>query len=304
MIDLKYQKAMCMILVCLLVIQFSSCNYFEIVEIPNHRLQWWLDDIGWAEKRTNVTGENIKIAIIDSGVDTEHNDIKNSVIKNIKVSGLDKSFIDNNSHGTAVAAIICGNCKNKNGIWGIAVNSEIISIDVTDDSSGIVEEDDLIEGISIAINENVDIINISLGVKKCSDKLHSVIKTAYDNDIIIVAAAGNYMEHDVLYPASYQEVICVGSKSKNGEVISPESVNGKAVIYLPGEYISSAARDNKYKSYSGTSISTPMLTGIISLMLEHNPDIGKKDIYDYFSVTTSKVDVKKCLNLKRSDINE
>lgn len=293
------KKITCVFLVCLLTLQFCSCNSSQTVTAPNHRLQWWLEEIGWDDNRTDISGKNIRIAIIDSGVDTEHNDIKDSIEKNIKVSQPGKSFVDNNSHGTAVAAVISGNCKNENGILGVAPDSKIISIDVTDDSEGMVEEEDLIEGIAIAIDEKVDIINISMGIENGSKELHNIIKDAYNAGIIIVSAAGNYMESKILYPAAYIEVICVGSKSKKGEIISPKSVTEKSIIYLPGEYISSATTNNGYKSFGGTSISAPILTGIISLMLENNPDIKQKDIYDYFSETSKDIKVKNCINLKK-----
>lgn len=113
------------------------------------------------------------------------------------------------------------------------------------------------------------------------------------------------MESEVLYPAAYPEVICVGSKSKDNEIMSPKSVEEKAIIYLPGEFISSATNGScGYLSFSGTSISTPILTGIISLMLENNPDITQKDVYDYFSETIQNIKVYDCINLKRSDFNE
>lgn len=295
--DIK--KIACTFLACLLTFVFCSCNSSKIVTTPNHRLQWWLEEIGWDDNRTDISGKNIRIAVIDSGVDMKHRDIKDSIEKNIKVSQLDSSFIDDNSHGTGVIAVICGSCKNENGILGIAPDSKIISIDVTDSSDGTVEEENLIEGITAAINENVQIINISMGIKNNSKELYNVIKKAYTAGIIIIAAAGNYMESDILYPAAYPEVICVGSKNKSDEIMSPKSVSEKNIIYLPGEYISSATTNNGYKSFSGTSISTPILTGIISLMLENNPDITQKDIYDYFSETSLNINVKDCINLKK-----
>lgn len=283
---------------------FYSCNSSKTIIVPNHRLQWWLEEIEWDENRTDISGKNIRIAVIDSGVDIKHSDIKDSIEKNIKVSRLDKSFVDDNSHGTGVIAVICGSCKNENGVLGVSPDSKIISIDVTDASDGTVEEKNLIEGITVAINEKVNLINISMGIKNDSKELHDAIKKAFSAGIIIIASAGNYMESDVLYPAAYPEVICVGSKNKKNEMMSPRSVAEKTIIYLPGEHISSATTNNGYKSFSGTSISTPILTGIISLMLENNPDITQKDIYDYFSKTSLNIKVKDCINLKRRVFNE
>lgn len=304
---MKYIRKLVSLFLCLLsIVTFISCskNDSNSAIVQPHRLEWWLEDIGWEDNRTDLTGKNVKIAVIDSGVDIEHNDIKDSIEKNIKVSQLDETSMDNNSHGTAVAAVITGKSINDNGVLGIATDSKIVSIDVTDDPEGIVDENDLIEGITIAIDERVDIINISMGIENDSSRLHGIIKEAFNAGIIIVAAAGNFMESKLLYPAAYNEVICVGSKSKKGEIISPKKITDKSIIYLPGEYISSAAKGNTYNSFSGTSISTPILTGIISLMLENDPNASSKDIYDYFSKTSKNIKVKNCINFKRSIYNE
>lgn len=124
-------------------------------ENSKHRLQWWLNDIGWDNERSDITGKGVRIALIDSGVDLSHPDIKESVEKNLRVSCLTSNRTDTNSHGTAAAAVISGRNRNTNGILGIAVDATIISIDVTDEANGIVEESALIEGISKAFGAEV-----------------------------------------------------------------------------------------------------------------------------------------------------
>ena len=73
------KKIICTFLACLLPFMFCSCNSSTRITVPNHRLQWWLEEIGWDKNRTDVSGKNIKIAVIDSGVDVNHNDIKDSI---------------------------------------------------------------------------------------------------------------------------------------------------------------------------------------------------------------------------------
>lgn len=160
------KKIICIFLACLPILAFCSCDSSKLSSVPNHRLQWWLEEIGWDDdSRTNISGKNVKIAVIDSGVDLDHNDIAYSIKKTIKVSQLDESSVGDNSHGTGVTAVICGRCKNESGILGVAPDSKIISIDVTDAADNTVEEENLIEGIALAVDEKVDIINISMGIK-------------------------------------------------------------------------------------------------------------------------------------------
>lgn len=153
-----------------------------------HRRQSWLKYINWDAERLSYSGKNIKIAVIDSGIDQnipELNckiDIETSVVKSNKESDV--------KHGTAVASIISAENHSDNQVNGIAHNARIVSIDVTNQSEGIVEVGDLIKGIEKAIEYKVDIINISIGCLKDDEELKSVIKKAWDNNIIIVSSAG------------------------------------------------------------------------------------------------------------------
>ncbi|MDO5293115.1 MAG: S8 family serine peptidase [bacterium] len=101
-------------------------------DVTQHRMQWWLQEINWSEKRMKLGNEKVKIAIIDSGVDVSHPDLKKSNIKEHMISSLNK--VDNNydyEHGTLVAGIISAMPNDERGILGINPEVEVISIDVT-----------------------------------------------------------------------------------------------------------------------------------------------------------------------------
>jgi subtilisin family serine protease len=233
--------------------------------------------INWDGERLSYSGKNIKIAIIDSGIDQnipELNckiDIETSVVKSNKESDV--------KHGTAVASIISAENHSDNQVNGIAHNARIVSIDVTNQSEGIVEVDDLIKGIEKAIEYKVDIINISIGCLKDDKELKSVIKKAWDNNIIIVSSAGNYMKNNVLYPSKYKETLSVGSLNKKGKIISPQGDVDKKVVYFLGENIVSAIGNNEYAGCEGTSFSTAICTGLVALLLEKKND--KKSVKEY-----------------------
>ena len=242
-----------------------------------HRRQSWLKYINWDAERLSYSGKNIKIAVIDSGIDQnipELNckiDIETSVVKSNKESDV--------KHGTAVASIISAENHSDNQVNGIAHNARIVSIDVTNQSEGIVEVGDLIKGIEKAIEYKVDIINISIGCLKDDEELKSVIKKAWDNNIIIVSSAGNYMENNVLYPSKYKETLSVGSRNKKGKIISPQGDVDKKVVYFIGENIVSAIGNNEYAGCEGTSFSTAICTGLVALLLEKKND--KKSVKEY-----------------------
>ena len=242
-----------------------------------HRRQSWLKYINWDAERLSYSGKNIKIAVIDSGIDQnipELNckiDIETSVVKSNKESDV--------KHGTAVASIISAENHSDNQVNGIAHNARIVSIDVTNQSEGIVEVGDLIKGIEKAIEYKVDIINISIGCLKDDEELKSVIKKAWDNNIIIVSSAGNYMENNVLYPSKYKETLSVGSLNKKGKIISPQGDVDKKVVYFIGENIVSAIGNNEYAGCEGTSFSTAICTGLVALLLKKKND--KKSVKEY-----------------------
>lgn len=257
----------------------SSCDFLKVIEVPKHRVQWWLDEINWDTTRLHYDGKGIRVAIIDSGVDCNHPDLRSRNIKEYRVPSLTTDDdAESKKHGTAVAGIIVAEPSNENGVLGIAPGVELISIDVTDEPDGVVDVNALIQGINYSIEENVQIINISLGFLDYNQELEEAVNRAIENNIIIVASAGNDMNDSVLYPAKFDGVFCVGAYDKDKNVISPKNGGGE-VIYLPGEYIVTTGSDEEdYISAEGTSIATPILSAVIALMLEKNPDYTGKEI--------------------------
>lgn len=266
--------------------------------IPKHRLQWWLEAIEWNTKR-DYTGKGVKIAVLDTGIDMSHPDLQVANIVSRSMS-LVSSVDDDKSHGTAIAGIIAAYPSHDKGVWGIAPSSEIISIDITDGEY--IEPQSIVEGIEIAIAEQVDIISISLGLHDDNNELHQAIQKAYNLGIIIIASAGNYMDGDVLYPAKYDEVICVGSVGKDGNIISPQNIISDDVIYAPGEnVVTICVGQKKYLGATGTSFSTAIITGIVSIMKEVNPHITTEEIINFFSNANvdTFVSIEKCIKYSK-----
>lgn len=242
--------------------------------IPEHRLQWWRDYIDCDENQNKLSGSGITIAVLDTGVDFTHKDFEKCEYEELTVfDGLTDEKLE---HGTAIAGIIAGYPHNSKGILGIVPNSKIISIDVANSEE--IQTEDLIKGIKIAIDKNVDIINISLGLHEDNKRLQKWIKKAYDKGIVIVASAGNYMTEEVLYPAKYDEVIAVGSYDKKGNIISPKG-NVANVIFLPGDSIVSSIPNNKYVGAMGNSFSAAIMTGIVAQIKEKYCNMNNEYIY-------------------------
>ncbi|MBT3407309.1 S8 family serine peptidase [Candidatus Woesearchaeota archaeon] len=214
----------------------------------------------------NISGDNIKVAIIDTGIDE-------SVFNNI----ISKSFVSNNvndniGHGTQIASII----KN------IAPDSILYNAKVVTDN-GLTSTSSIIQGIKWAINNSVDIISLSLGSKfhETDQLLNEELQNAIDNDIIVVVASGNCGPcsnvcgdfKGVTNPADYESVISVGAVDINNNYACFSSGQEYENYIKPdltalGVNINVTSINNKNKIVNGTSFSAPMISGLIALKLE------------------------------------
>lgn len=219
-------------------------------------------------KQWNITkGENIKIGILDTGIDMDHIDLKDNFKAGVNFTSQDREdFRDRKGHGTFCAGLIAA-CANNVGIIGVAPKASLYAIKVLDDSSrGNLQW--LCQGIQWCINHDMDIINMSLGFHKDYPKLHDLLCQAYNNNIICIAAAGNnrYLM-DAEYPAKYQEVIAISSFDKMKKLAS-FSTNGQSIeLSAPGVDLVSTFPGNKYAQGSGSSFSAPLVTGAIALII-------------------------------------
>ncbi|MFJ7848623.1 S8 family serine peptidase [Peribacillus sp. NPDC097206] len=246
----------------------------------------------WHNK--NIKGENVKIAVLDTGIDKDNKDL--TYTKGINFVGKNKEdFGDNNGHGTKISGII-GARKNNYNLLGISPNSDLYISKVADEN-GNVRVGNLIKGINWAVEEGVDVINISLELPKGTKELHQAIKKAYKNDIVVISSSGNIKfpdDTDLSYPGAYSEVINVGILNTEGEIYSQEFKEKKVDVYAPGEDIISLYLNNKMTIDTGVSFSTAYTTGYTALLIQNYKD--KKENYNTKKV---KKDLQKYLDPDR-----
>ncbi|MED4228263.1 S8 family peptidase [Neobacillus cucumis] len=218
-------------------------------------------------------GLGTTIAILDTGCDLAHPDLKDRIIGGRNFTNDDKGnlevFRDYNGHGTHVAGTIAAT-QNQKGVVGVAPEANLLIVKVLD-KNGSGQYDWIINGIHYAIEQKVDIISMSLGGPEDVPELHEAIQKAVDNNILVVCAAGNEGDgqdttNEFDYPGSYNEVISVGAVSLDRRISDFSNSNNEVDLVAPGETILSTYLNGKYAKLSGTSMATPHVSGALALV--------------------------------------
>jgi len=247
------------------------------------------ENIDWGVKRINApeiwsiaTGKGINVGVMDTGINTKHPDLAGAVIGGYDAVN-DKSYEDDNNHGTYVASVISAR-KNGIGIVGVAPSANLYAIKVMDkDGRGYIS--DIIDGCQWAIKENIKLLNMSFGSSYQSIAIKEAIDKMASNNVIILSASGNEGKLGVYSPAKDNVTICVGGSDMNDKR-APWSNYGIELkengVLAPGDWIQVADKDGKWQRVSGTSVATPHVTGIVALMMERkcdDPNLVRKFIF-------------------------
>ncbi len=238
-------------------------NYYE----PNYEVKlfsnnWNLNIIKSDFAGTlGCYGNEIRVGVIDSGI-TVFNSIKNNVLTGKNIFDDSTNTTDNKGHGTYVAGIIASH------LYGTATNCKLVPIKCFDPKKTTYLSD-IIKAIKCAVDDfDCKVINMSFGMdsRDSSLLLKNVIDYAENKGAILVAAAGNDGNSAKMYPASYSNVVSVGSVGKTSLHSSFSQHNDAITVVAPGESISSLAISG-YTDKSGTSFSAPHVTALAAIAL-------------------------------------
>lgn len=249
--------------------------------------QWYLHRI-MAEGAWDLSqGSDVVVAVIDNGFSGKHEDLYDKWTSGFDVADYDYDpFIERGSfwHGTHVAGLVGAKTDNRLGLASIGHKAIIMPVKATSDSSGdptII--DNGLEGITWASEHGAKIINISWGWQSSyldAETIYTIqntINLAHALGTVIVAAAGNFNETALFYPAACEHVISVASTNENDKK-SPTSNFGEWIdIAAPGHHILSTYPSGGYDWESGTSMAAPLVSGTLALMFALRPDMTPEE---------------------------
>jgi subtilisin len=266
--------------------QNSSIRYIEPngqMHAIDQTLPWGVDRIDSEVAHANgETGSGADIAILDSGIDSDHPDLQaNLGAGNAFVecgtggffgcvffgndNSCNKPWDDDNDHGTHCAGITNA-IDNELGVVGVSTEATLHAVKVLD-CSGRGSYSDIAAGIEYTADQGWDVASMSLGGSQ-SNVVADAVEYAYSNGVLLVAAAGNSGQCTdcVSYPAAEPEVIAVSATNRNDGLASFSSTGPEVEIAAPGVEISSTVPGG-YGTFSGTSMACPHVSGAGGLLM-------------------------------------
>jgi len=239
-------------------------------------------------------GQGIKIAVLDTGADLNHPEIAHAIKESRQFVGYGTNAQDDDGHGTHVCGTIAGlKC-------GVAPLAEIVPIKVLAPYGG--ETINIIKALEyVSTRSDIDIVSMSLAMtislESMKIMLENAIKKCVDRNIAVICAVGNSGDESIYYPGCLQEPITVGAIDKQKNVAYFSTISSEVDVCQVGVNVWSAKLGGGYMTNSGTSMATPIVTGIAALIackykVMNGERIAEKSLYDMLKQNTIDLGIK------------
>ena len=285
-------------------VEWAEKNFMYYPQIipadPYYSHQWNLHNINMETAWENNRGDaSVIVAVLDTGVITDHPDLKDNLLPGANFVGGERSYpirsytkTDDDptdkttkelggSHGTHVSGIIGAVTNNYQGVAGINWDVSILPVKVMRKTGG--TSWDIAEGIYYAIDQGADVINLSLGGNNFSNLQQEALKEAQEAEITVVAATGNDGQEGVYYPAAFSETIAVGAADSRNQVTAYSNYGPEVDLLAPGGgfgdtiystwgYFENGQTVSDYAGLVGTSMAAPHVSGTAALLVAQGMD--------------------------------
>ncbi len=251
-----------------------------VVDDPKTGDQYSLDRMRVRQAWARETGASNVIAVLDTGVQTNHPDLAGRLVAGHDFVNDDSSAADDNGHGTWVSGIIVAKANDGYGIAGLSWTDKVMPVKIMD-REGTGTSADLISGIRWAADHGADVINMSVGGFPYSKLVQDAVNYAWGKGVVLVGAAGNNRREETYYPASLDNVISVSATQPQDEFSNWSSWGPKVDVSAPGSsvlttncYACTYADHDSWGAHtyiSGTSFATPNTAGVVALIRARYP---------------------------------
>ncbi|TDW90435.1 type VII secretion-associated serine protease mycosin [Kribbella pratensis] len=264
-------------------------------------LPWAQDLLGAERAWPHSTGSGVTVAVIDSGVDADHPQLRRTgkVLpgRDFFLVGRLPGNYDCISHGTGVASIIAADPATGIGFHGIAPGVRILPVRVTDRESTdsntgqVIDPGVLARGIVYAVDQGAKVINLSMTSDRNEAAVRKAIAYAVRKDVVVVAAVGNSQSDGsgVLpsYPAAYAGVLGVGAIDINGARLGASQIGPYVDLVGPGDGVLAATRRTGHAYVSGTSFAVPFVSAAAALVRSAWPKLTAAQVIQRLQATAS-----------------
>ncbi|MFI7482843.1 S8 family peptidase [Kocuria sp. M1R5S2] len=275
----------------------------RIAEDGIRPLQYWLDEYGIRDAWKESTGKGVRIAVIDTGVDGSHQDLRGAVVGGTDVSGGgaangQEGLGAEPEHGTLVASVAAGRGHVPSGgkddpapgrpagIIGVAPDAEVLAVStwLGNETAETRDVDQQIpDAVRWAVDNGADVINMSVGSNSTSwpESWDAAFLHAEANDVLVVASAGNRGSGlvQVGAPATIPGVLTVGGVGRTGEASWESSSQGISIAVAgPSEDMVGAIPGDRYATWAGTSAAAPVVAGTAALIKAKWPDMSSAQV--------------------------
>ena len=262
--------------------------------------QYWLEDYRITDAWEITRGAGVRIAIIDTGIDASHQDLAGALAGGADFSGLGSpdgltTVGPERRHGTMVASLAAGRGNNGvDGVLGSAPEAELLSLSMSFGGGTVSPDEQVANAVRFAVDNGADIISLSLtrNTRDWPESWDRAFGYAADNDVVVIAAAGNRGSGTVSVgaPATMPGVLTVGGVDQDGQASDSASSQGITIgVMAPSEGLVGATPGGGYVSWSGTSGATPIVAGIVALVRSAYPDLDAANVINRVLLSANRV---------------
>ena len=244
---------------------------------PYRKMQHGLDVMQVDETHRWATGRGVRVAVIDTGMDTKHPDLSERVVGVRNFVDRDDRAFNADVHGTAIVGVIAAESNNSVGLVGVAPDADIVSLKACwqVERGASCNTFTLAKALNFAIDQGVDIINLSLGGPADALLERLVVKAMERNVLVVGAVSADFPGG---FPAGIDGVIAVANSAAM-------PANASGLVSAPGSQVLSARPQREYDFFTGSSFSTAHVAGVVALIRQRKPQWSAPVVKDLIATT-------------------